>query len=88
LALKWRDLDRAKRTFGMVLLMYMGLNLYLSLVMVPISIGTVALPFGRTDSSVIMWSHALSFVGVAYLLSLTHPRKEVFKAELSLDADA
>lgn len=51
--------------------------------MVPISLGTVVIPFAGMDSSVMIWSNVLSLVGLAYLLSLTHPRKEAFKPKLS-----
>jgi hypothetical protein len=74
--LKRRDLNTFQNLLALLLIVYMTLVLYLGSTFLVNLIAGIVLPFNGIGSPIIFCLEAVGFLGLAYLLSITNPRKK------------
>ncbi len=71
---RFSDLSRRRKLFGILLLGYMVFTLYLIVASMLSSTGSATFPLAGLDSIVTLWMLAIGLVGLAYLRSITSSR--------------
>ncbi len=72
---RFKDLSRRKKLFGILLLGFMVFTLYVIAAGVLSLTGTASFPLGWVDSTVTLWMLAIGLVGLAYLVSIAPTRR-------------
>jgi len=78
--LKWRDMDPLRKAVAALILVWICLNLYLTVGNELAFLNVVVLPLGSTYSiygPILGWASASTIVGLAVLLSVRFPRHSV-----------
>ena len=73
--LKWKDLSVTRKLLGVSLSGYFAVVVYLDVAAILNLTRILTLPFSGIGSLVLIWVLTVGFVGLAYLQSVTHPRK-------------
>ncbi len=71
---RFKDLSRRKKLFGILLLGFMVFTLYVIAAGVLSLTGTASFPLAGVDSTVTLWMLAIGLVGLAYLVSIAPTR--------------
>jgi hypothetical protein len=74
---KRRDLNTFQNLLGLLLIVYMAFVLYLGSTFLFDLTAGIILPFNGIGSPIIFSLEAIGFLGLAYLLSVTNPRKKL-----------
>ncbi|TMI43497.1 hypothetical protein E6H19_09540 [Candidatus Bathyarchaeota archaeon] len=80
LTLKWSDMDPIRKAVAALILVWICLNLYLTLGNELAFLNVVALPLGSAYSiyrPILSWASASTIVGLAFILSIRYPRRPV-----------
>src|SRR5437899_4951762 len=80
LTLKWNDMDPIRKAVAALILVWICLNLYLTLGNELAFLNVVALPLGSAYSiyrPILSWASASTIVGLAFILSIRYPRRPV-----------
>jgi hypothetical protein len=80
LTLKWKDMGPLRRTVTVLILVWICLNLYLTVGDLLVFLNVVALPLGSAYSiyrPILIWASASTIVGLAFVLSIRFPRRSI-----------
>jgi len=80
LTLKWKDMAPLRKAVAALILVWICLNLYLTVGNLLAFLNVVALPLGFAYSiygPILGWASASSFVGLVFLFSIRFPRRPV-----------
>jgi|SRR6267378_4288065 len=80
LTLKWKDMGLLRRTVTVLILVWICLNLYLTVGNELAFLNVVALPLGSAYSiygPILIWASASTIVGLVFVLSIRFPRRSV-----------
>jgi hypothetical protein len=80
LTLKWRDMDPIRKTAAALIVVWICLNLYLTVGNELAFLNVVALPLSTAYSiyrPVLSWASASTVIGLAFILSVRFPRRQV-----------
>ena len=80
LILKWKDMSSLRRIAAALILVWICLNLYLTIGNELASLNVVALPLGSAYSiygPILGWASASSIVGLVFLFSIRFPSRSV-----------
>jgi hypothetical protein len=80
LTLKWKDMGPLRRTVTVLTLIWICLNLYLTVGNELAFLNVVALPLGSAYSiygPILIWASASTIVGLVFVLSIRFPRRSV-----------
>ncbi len=80
LTLKWKDMGPLRKTVTALILVWICLNLYLTVGNELAFLNVVALPLGSAYSiyrPILSWASASTIVGLAFVLSIRFPRHPV-----------